>query len=154
MNRPVIAAAIAASSIFTLGAVAAEPAQSKAFIAVIVSDAEASADWYSRVFGLSGVNHLESAEYDIRILDGNMAIVEIIELVPAASDAVEDSKGITKAGFTIDNFDARIAEWRKDGVKFHGRGVVFHDDALKLHSTILEDPDGNLIQVFGKSNAQ
>jgi catechol 2,3-dioxygenase-like lactoylglutathione lyase family enzyme len=130
-------------------AAAAKPG--KSYFALNVTDAEASARWYSDVFGLKQVNRFDRPNFDQRILDGERLIVELVQLKPAGPAANESALGFTKAGYLMPNFDAAVLEWRRKKVRFFGDGAVFHDAALGLHVVQLLDPDGNIVQVYGKS---
>lgn len=121
-----------------------------AFVAIMVSDVDASAAWYARVFGLSEANRATSDTYDVRVLRSDEMLVELIELNPLPPAPPDRVLGISKAGFEIGDWDARIAAWRAQGVRFFNDRVLF-DESLQLHNVIIEDPDGNMIQVFGRA---
>lgn len=123
------------------------------FIAVVASSAEESSAWYQETFGLDFLRELTGETYKIHLLKGDAGILEIIETMPPAPENPGRMIGLFKAGFMLDDFDARVARWRETGVEFFGNGEVFFDEALQLHSVIILDPDGNRIQVFGVSKA-
>ena len=146
-------------SMFGVGACASEaPAERErlagGFVAIVASSAEESSKWYQRTFELELQRELTGDAYKIHLLKGDAGIVEIIETMPPAPENPGRAIGLFKAGFILDDFDARVAQWREDGVEFFGNGEVFLDEALQLHSVIILDPDGNRIQVFGTSNVE
>lgn len=122
-------------------------AQARTFIAVEVTDIAAAEAWYGRTFDAARVNIFSEPAYEQRILRGPDVIVELVQRIPARPLTGEGS-GIMKAGFVVDDLDARVARWRAQGVQFQGRRI--HDDALNLDAVLLVDPDGNLIQMFGR----
>lgn len=143
-------------SMFGVGACANEEPMARehaagGFIAVVAANAEESSAWYRETFGLKLLRELSGETYKIHLLKGDAGIVEIIEPMPPAPENPGRAIGLFKAGFILDDFDARVAQWREDGVEFFGNGQVFFDEALQLHSVIILDPDGNRIQVFGVS---
>lgn len=120
------------------------------FVAIMVSDVDVSADWYARTFDLREANRATSDTYDVRILRSDELLVELIELNPLPPPPPDPVRGISKAGFEIDDWDARIAAWRAAGVQFFNDRVLF-DEALQLHNVIIVDPDGNMIQVYARA---
>ena len=121
----------------------------KAFLAVRVSDVEAAALWYASTFDMKVANRFSTSAYEMRILDGDRAIVELIQLKSPMPPPDAAALGFIKGGFTIDDFDAAVARWRASGVSFRGR--IIYNDRLKLHVAGLSDPDGNIVQIFGRS---
>lgn len=127
----------------------ANAAHAPAFVAVIATDAKASADWYAAVFHLEEIRITKTERFDQRMLAGDRFMIEIIESIPPAPEAPDRAVGLFKFGVTVDDFDAYVARLRADGVAFMGDGRVIYDEDLGLRSTILLDPDGNRIQIFG-----
>jgi catechol 2,3-dioxygenase-like lactoylglutathione lyase family enzyme len=136
-------------------AAAATPvsAAAKAFIAVSVRDVQASADWYARTFDLRQVGAYSAETYDQRILAGEELIVELVQRKPAGGKAPDTALGFTKGGLRVERFDERVTRWRAQGVNLPGGGKIAFDAGLGLHMTVLEDPDGNYIQVYGVSQS-
>ena len=120
----------------------------KAFLALRVGDAEASALWYARTFDLAPANSFSTAAYEQRILQGDGLIVELVQLKSAMPPADPAALGFMKGGYVVEDFDGKVARWRAAGVTFVGR--IIYDDKLKLHAAALRDPDGNMIQIFGR----
>jgi hypothetical protein len=125
----------------------------KAFLAINVRDAGVSAAWYARTFQLQLVNRYDRPGFDQRILASDRLVVELIQLKPLPAKAPQKHLGLTKAGVVVAEIDADIARWKSQGVRFFGGGRLIYDKALGLHTTLLLDPDENLIQVFGVSGA-
>jgi catechol 2,3-dioxygenase-like lactoylglutathione lyase family enzyme len=129
----------------------AEPPH-RAFLALRVSDAEASARWYARTFDLALANSFSTAAYEQRILQGDGLIVELVQLKSGMTPAQPAGLGFMKGGYVVPDFDGKVRRWRAAGVTFLGR--IIYDDKLKLNAAILKDPDGNMIQVFGRSSGE
>lgn len=146
LSLPCAALALALSA-----PVAASPAPvpHKAFLALRVRDAEASAAWYARTFGLSLANSFSTGRYEQRILDGDGLIVELVQLKSGMTEPAPASLGYMKGGWVVDDFDGKVRRWRAAGVTFLGR--IIYDDKLKLNAAILSDPDGNMVQIYGRS---
>jgi len=121
----------------------------RAFLAIRVADAEASARWYGRTFDLTLANSFSTAAYEQRILQGDGLIVELVQLKSGMTPAQPAGLGFMKGGFVVGDFDGKVRRWRAAGLTFLGR--IVYDDKLKLHAAALRDPDGNIVQVFGRS---
>ncbi len=121
----------------------------KAFLALRVRDAEAAAHWYSRTFELTLANRFSTDAYEQRILQGDGLIVELVQLKSGMTAAAPAGLGFMKGGYVVDDFDGKVRRWRAAGVIFLGR--IIYDDKLKLNAAALSDPDGNMIQIFGRS---
>lgn len=121
-------------------------AQARAFIAVEVTDMAAAEAWYARTFDAEQVNSFSRPTYEQRVLRGPDVILELVQRIPARPLTDEGSE-IMKAGFVVDDLDARVARWTEQGVRFMGRRI--HDNSLDLDAVLIVDPDGNMIQIFG-----
>jgi catechol-2,3-dioxygenase len=131
------------------GAAAPPAPPHKAFLALRVTDAEAAAGWYARTFELTLANSFSTAAYEQRILHGKGLIVELIQLKSGMTPAAPAGLGFMKGGYVVDDFDSAVKRWRSAGVTFRGR--IIYDRALKLHAAALSDPDGNIVQIYGRS---
>jgi predicted enzyme related to lactoylglutathione lyase len=120
----------------------------RAFVAVETTDMERAQAWYAGVFEAELVNSFSQPTYEQRILRGGDLIIELVQRIPAREPATPDRTGLMKSGVVVDDFDARFARWQAEGVTMLGRRI--HDDALGLDTILLSDPDGNMIQVFGR----
>jgi catechol 2,3-dioxygenase-like lactoylglutathione lyase family enzyme len=143
------APAIALAGLFALClSVPAAMAEPRAFVAVETGDIERSQAWYASVFEAELVNSFSRPTYEQRILRSDDLIVELVQRIPPREAGVPDRLGLMKSGVVVDDFAARFARWQAEGVTMLGRRI--HDDALGLDTILLRDPDGNLIQVFGR----
>ncbi|WP_425408923.1 VOC family protein [Hyphococcus sp.] len=122
------------------------------FLAVIVTDADASAQWYADVFNMREIRDRGANGFEQLVLTSDHLNLEIIEMTPTAPAAPNRALGLFKYGVTVADFDTFVAGLRERNVTFFGDGRVILDKALGLHSTILLDPDGNRIQIFGVSD--
>lgn len=120
------------------------------FFAINVTDADVSAAWYARTFGVQEAHRFVGDAYDIRILTNDEVMVELVELTPQPPTTPENARGIAKAGFEVTDLNERAAAWRAAGVRFYTDGVQF-DETMQLHYLIIHDPDGNLLQVFTRA---
>jgi catechol-2,3-dioxygenase len=143
------AIALAAASVFAAGSATAAMS-GKSYFALNVRDAEISARWYADVFSLQEVNRFDRSNFDLRILNGDRLIVELVQLKPIGPAADPRAYGFAKAGFLVPKFDSAVEEWRRKKLQFFGEGAVFFDAALGLHAVQLVDPDGNIVQIYGK----
>lgn len=121
----------------------------KAFLALRVRDAEAAAAWYARTFELTLANRFSTDAYEQRILQGEGLIVELVQLKSGMAPADPSGLGFMKGGYVVRDFDGAVRRWRAGGVTFLGR--IIYDDKLKLNAAALRDPDGNMIQIYGRS---
>ncbi|HZV83863.1 MAG TPA: VOC family protein [Brevundimonas sp.] len=126
-------------------------AQARTFIAVEVTDIAAAETWYSRTFDAAVASSFSRPAFEQRILRGEDVIVELVQRVPARPLTGEGSE-IMKAGFVVDDLDDRVERWTAQGVTFLGRRI--HDDALDLDVVMITDPDGNMIQIYGREEDQ
>jgi catechol 2,3-dioxygenase-like lactoylglutathione lyase family enzyme len=124
-------------------------AAERAYIAIQTADIAVAERWYSATFQLKRVNRFDRPRFDQRILSGPDLIVEIVQMKPPLAKPVPEGIGIVKAGVELRDFDRLVKAWRERGVA-PANGLVF-DEALGRASIQLTDPDGNLLQVFGKS---
>lgn len=126
------------------------------FSAIIVSDMEASTQWYTDVLGMTVLNHFESAERGVKQtnLQRGDILIELIELDAAVSplEAIPHYNpktrliGLFKIGFRVSDFDAWMMHLRQKEVEFHGDVVT--DPVSGKRMIIIRDPDGNRIQMF------
>ena len=128
------------------------------FIALSVADAAASARWYEETLGFRVVKRIDPPNEDVHIviMEGAGAILEIVQHPRAKArsawhpDAKEalDVRGIFKAGFRVVALDRVLQRLRDKGVEI--RNGPFEVPELQLRSFIAVDPDGNLLQFFGR----
>ena len=124
-------------------------AAERAFLKVETANADRMEAWYSHAFGLKRVNLFKRPTFDQRILMGRDIIAELVQSQPPATASQGTRLGIAKAGFEVEDFDRKLAAWRAAGTA-PSRGLIF-DEALGVATILLHDPEGNVIQIFGKS---
>jgi catechol 2,3-dioxygenase-like lactoylglutathione lyase family enzyme len=128
------------------------------FIALSVADAAASARWYESTFGFRVVKRIDPANERVHVvlMEGDGAFLELLEHPTAKArtawhaDAKEsyDVRGIFKAGIIVERLDGLLQTLREKKVEIrHG---PFDIPEMKVRSFIAVDPDGNLLQFFGK----
>ena len=128
-----------------------------AFWALSVADVKSMSQWYADKFGLHvTLDPPKSGGAKAIVLEGDGLIVELIQhenakprrvIAPAASDAVL-IHGIMKAGIVVDDFDKTIASFRAANVPI-AYGPYPARPGQRANA-IIRDPEGNLIQLFGK----
>ena len=128
------------------------------FTAIIVTDIDASIDWYSNILGFTVLNKVESEARGFKQsnLERGNILLELIELDAAldAKDVVPDynSKtrliGFFKSGFIVVDFDKWIVHITRHQVTVHGTVVTDPNSGKRM--VIIKDPDGNRIQLFEK----
>ena len=128
-----------------------------AFWALSVADAKSMAQWYADKFGLHvTLDPPKTNGAKAIVLEGDGLIVELVQhdsakprrvVAPAANDAVL-IHGIMKAGFIVDDFDKTVASLRAASVPF--AFGPYPARAGQRANVIVRDPEGNLIQLFGR----
>jgi len=126
------------------------------FVALSVADAEASAAWYERVFGFRTERSMDLAERGVRIrlLRGPAGLLELVEDREARALADLEPPierrfrlhGVFKVGFQVTDLDATVDRLEALGVEL--RGQVFTESDGSMRSLQVEDPDGNVLQLF------
>lgn len=128
-----------------------------AFLAVSVTDLEASVRWYSETLGLTVVMGAPKRDgIAFAVLEGGGVIVEMVQrdtATPArgpGSGPVTDGSvlGVFKAGVIVEDFDKLLASFKARNV-----AIAYGPYAAKegrRANLIIEDNSGNLIQFFGK----
>ena len=127
------------------------------FYATIVNDINTSIDWYTNVLEFEVIDKIVSKERGFKQsnLKKEEMLIELIELDKAVSlESMPNYhnkmrfKGFFKIGFMVTNFDVWITHLKKMKVSFYGNIVT--DSNTKKRMVIINDPDGNRIQLFEK----
>lgn len=126
------------------------------FTALSVSSVETSAAWYGKVFGFEVVRKIEQPERGLRIflLRKPGALLELVETKAATKPTDLEPPlerrfllhGVFKVGFLVEDLDQTIGRLEALGVEL--RGKVFTESDGSFRSLQVEDPDGNVIQIF------
>jgi catechol 2,3-dioxygenase-like lactoylglutathione lyase family enzyme len=151
---------LAAFLLFTWGA--AVPGQSSAtdvpaftaqgaFVAIVVTDLDASVHWYESNLGLHLVKRGKSPRVPAEtvVLSGHNLFVELIHHEGKALPRVDNEASVPrllKAGVIVrqKDFDAVATYLQKRGIE----AEVFEDKEMGVCSFLFRDNDGNLLQFF------
>lgn len=133
-----------------------ELAYSPSFTAIIVTDIEKSAQWYTRIFRLKEINRFESEErgFVIALLQNDDFTLELLQLQNSIQpqefipdyNAKTKVVGLFKIGFQVSEFDEWINHLKTNQVSLTGDIVT--DPTLNKRMIIVTDPDENRIQFF------
>ena len=128
------------------------------FSAIIVNDIERSITWYTKNFGLKVLNKTVSQERGFKQanLTSKGLLIELIEINASAQPNKLLEKypkktkidGFFKFGFLVSNFDKWVTQLKLNEVKFNGSVVT--DNLTGKKMLLINDPDGNRIQLFEK----
>lgn len=115
------------------------------FFAVIVSDVEASRNWYQTVLGLEQVSRAtERDRYDIINMSGPGLFVELLELGAAAERPGGQIEGPFKVGMLVDDLTAFAAGLPAA----ESEANIVYDQRNEVLILQLKDPDNNTVQVM------
>ena len=121
------------------------------FWALSVADVKSMSQWYADKFGLHvTLDAPKTNGAKAMVLEGDGLMVELIQhdgAKPRTTDAVL-LHGIMKAGLIVDDFDKSVASLRAANVVF--AFGPFPARAGQRANAIIRDPEGNLIQIFGR----
>ncbi|MCH9647838.1 MAG: VOC family protein [Deltaproteobacteria bacterium] len=126
------------------------------FFALSVADVEASEAWYRRVLGFESVRRIgaEGDAFRIHLLRRDGAFVELVQSGAARSFEAQvptlkkrhQVHGVFKVGFLVASLDDALARLERLEVPLRGKVITEADGSLR--SLQVEDPDGNVIQIF------
>jgi len=123
-----------------------------AFAALRVHDVTAMSKWYAEALGFRLVVH--DTGRNSALLERQGSILELIqrseEQKQSAANPAQDLAiaGIIKIGFVVDDFDDLQAALSAHEIPVHGRVITSDVDGLR--TLAISDPEGNLIQFFGR----
>jgi catechol-2,3-dioxygenase len=125
-----------------------------AFAALRVIDVGAMSKWYAEELGFRLIVHDQGR--NSALLERNGSVLELIQRggqpgrdQGAANPAQNlGTTGIIKIGFVVDDFDALQAALAARKIAVIDRIIV--SDADGLRTLAISDPEGNMIQFFGK----
>jgi catechol 2,3-dioxygenase-like lactoylglutathione lyase family enzyme len=122
-----------------------------AFVAIVVTDLDASVHWYESSLGLHMVKRGKSPRVpaETAVLGGHNLFVELIHHDGKQLPRVEDEASVPrllKAGLIVgkEDFDGMAADLQKYRVETG----IFEDKEMGVRSFLFRDNDGNLIQLF------
>lgn len=126
------------------------------FFALSVRNVDESRAWYERVFGLRTVRSMDVEERGLRIrlLAREGTFLELGEISGAGAAAdlepgLEKRQllyGVFKVGFEVADLDRALARLEALEVELRGGPITESDGSMR--SAQVEDPDGNIIQLF------
>ncbi len=114
------------------------------YVAILVADADKSAEWYRTAFGLTELDRsaAEDGAWQIINLRNDHLFVEIIR--DHRARAVDDARGFTKVGFHVPDV-AVVAD--SIGRATGDRPRVIDSQRHGIRIVQIRDPDGNIIQL-------
>src|SRR5437879_6638791 len=125
-----------------------------AFVAIVVTDLDASVRWYQSNLGLHLMKRGKSPRVPAEtvVLGGHNLFVELIHHEGKALPRVDNEASVPrvlKAGMIVSqkDFDAVATYLQKRGID----AGIFEDKEMGVRSFIFRDNDGNLIQFFAQN---
>lgn len=122
-----------------------------AFVAIVVTDLDASVHWYESNLGLHLVKRGKSPRVPVEtvVLGGHNLFVELIHHDGRALPRLDNEASVPrvlKAGVIVSkkDFDTVATYLRKRGIE----AGIFEDKEMGVRSFMFRDNDGNLIQFF------
>jgi catechol 2,3-dioxygenase-like lactoylglutathione lyase family enzyme len=125
-------------------------------VAISVTDVDASAQWYGRIFGfkLGYRTHLTELDAQFAVLERPDIRIELISQrgVKRHEDAsINPPHHLAKTNimavvFSTDDLEKSTAEMEAAGAEFVWKLQTLSADGLR--STMLRDPDGNMLNVL------
>jgi hypothetical protein len=129
------------------------------FFALSVADARATADWYSRAFGIRVYHEFRAPDGgQVILLRGDRLSIEIVQVPGAQSPGAEAVKsphkthGHFKIGMHVADLDAAVAHLKSLNVKFESQIVDIVQPPLRF--VLVRDNEGNFVQLFGEPSPQ
>lgn len=123
-----------------------------AFIALSVNEIDNETAWFETVFGAQTRRtfDLPNDRGKIVLMQAHNLMVELIQLQgsenPVASGPRAQAQGLVKAGLFVNDAEASRAALDAAGILL--RGKLFEDPTFNSLSFQIEDPEGNVIQIF------
>ena len=122
-----------------------------AFVAIVVTDLDASMHWYESSLGLHVVKRGKSPRVpaETAVLGGHNLFVELIHHDGKQLPRVDNEASVPrllKAGVIVEqkDFDTLATYLQKRGIE----AGIFEDKEMGARSFLIRDNDGNLIQFF------
>jgi hypothetical protein len=125
------------------------------FFALSAADARATADWYSRAFGVAVYHEFRAPDGgQIILLRGDRLSIEIVQVPsarspgPAAVKSPQKTHGLFKIGMQVTDLDAAVAHLKSLDVTFESQIVDIAQPPLRF--VLVRDNEGNFVQLFGE----
>lgn len=122
------------------------------FWALSVADVTSMSQWYADKFGMHvTLDAPRTNGAKATVLEGDGLIVELIQHDAAKPRPTADAvllHGLMKAGIIVEDFDRTVASLRAANVTF--AFGPFPARTGQRANAIIRDPEGNLIQIFGR----
>jgi len=117
------------------------------YFAVLVADADRSAQWYRTAFGLRELDRsaADDGSWQIVNLTNDHLFVEIIR--DNRTQDVDDARGFTKVGFHVPDVEA-VADAVGRATGERPRVLEFARHGVRIVQ--IRDPDGHTIQLFSR----
>ena len=145
MNIRLLLVLLTFSAFATSAEEAPEATIQGSYFAIIVSDVEASRNWYQTVLGLQELSRSTQIDrYDIINMAGPGLFVELLQLPAASERPGGQIEGPFKIGMLVDdltNFAATLPTTVGDP-------KIVYDDKNRVLVLQIRDPDNNTIQVM------
>ena len=130
---------------FSFAANAQEAKIQGSYFAIIVSDVEASENWYETVLGLQELSRSnERGRYKITNLSGPGIFVELLQLDAASARPGGQIEGPFKVGMLVDDLTSFAASLPAVA----GDPKIVYDNENDVLVLQLRDPDNNTVQVM------
>jgi hypothetical protein len=146
--------------LFTAGAQNRITFVGKQFIALSVSDTDSTSKWYEDIFALKLLKEVKTPDNRIhtRIIGNEQLVVEIIQIRNSKSleelklnkDQPFSVQGPFKYGFYVRDLSQAQAYLREKKVVI--KHEIFEDQDTHSKSLIIQDSNGNLVQVLQELN--
>ena len=125
-------------------------------IAISVTNVDAAAKWYGDMFGFKQGyrTHLGDLDADFLVLERNDVRVELVSQAGCQrheDSSIQPPNHLTKSKiiaivFRTDDIEATTKDFEAKGAEFVWKNQLLSEDGLR--STMLRDPDENMINVL------
>jgi catechol 2,3-dioxygenase-like lactoylglutathione lyase family enzyme len=128
-----------------------KPAKDSLDLGIIVSDIEASLDFYQKTLGLEfvGITPLWfGTMHRLRFGTSDFKLIEPKKVPPKGAIGLESQLGFRYATFVIKNLSEICAELKRKGIEF-----ALPEKELRpgVRIAMVKDPDGNIVEFVERS---
>jgi lactoylglutathione lyase len=121
-----------------------------------VSDLKRASEFYSKIFGLSVLNHSDADDRKFAFLgESNRIVLTLWQQSSGRAD--HKQPGLHHLSFqaeSIEQVQRAEAELKKLGVKFHHQGIVPHAEGADSGGIYFEDMDGIRLEIYAPSGVK